>query len=161
MEALAGEHRSYLTFWWKPGGFNFSFGILSHCSPPTAPFSLCCRGCRGRAGHRARKREGARMQSAWAGPATQGWWLFLCSFTVSPCYCSASRQRRPNSSGEPSKAWKPWPAPLCVRAISVLLPPLPKASGRAALVMSENLWLLIFYLRPTGFFCRAGRLWSM
>jgi len=33
----------------------------------------------------------------------------------------------------------------------MLLPLLPKAGGRAALAMSEKLYLWVFYLRPTGF----------
>lgn len=84
MEALAGRHCSYLIFLWKLSIFNFSFGILSHSFSPTVPFSVCCQGCRERAGHRARKRKGVRVQSAWVGPAKQGWCFFLFSFTLFP-----------------------------------------------------------------------------
>lgn len=83
MEAISGGDGSYLIFLWKLGIFNFSLGVLSCSFHPNVPLSACCRGCRER-GERARERKGARMQSARAGPAKQGWWLFLVSFTPLP-----------------------------------------------------------------------------
>lgn len=114
VEALAGGSQGYLIFLWKFCIFNFSFGILCRSSPPAVLFSVCCRGCREPAGHPARERVCNLLER---DQQNRGAVFSFLIHSLFPYYCSPSRQRRLNSSTEPSKAWKP---PGLLHCVSVL-----------------------------------------